>query len=281
MTLTDVPSLAATELGLRGLAIQTEFLVGADRQRLTKVLEAADKAGCPVLVLIESTPQPLATTDKAQAEACVDRLQRVAQAAQWLGCGAFAFQVQSEDTDAHLALVAERLKPVSRKAERLDLNLCISPGPGLTSTSERVTELLKKIGGFRVGTLPDFATASAAKEPIQYLRRLVPYASTVMIPTSGAPDAAAKKPKGKKKDEAGEYDLAEYVGVLTAVGYEGPVSIDFRGAGDPLAALKAVRETLAAAIDSEQPTALDALGLDGLDDELEDDEEAEVEEDKD
>ena len=282
MALTDVPAFAAGELGLRGLALQTEFLVGADRARLTKVLECADKAGCPVLVLIESNPQPLASKDQAVAEAAKERLLRVAQAAQWLGCSAFSLPVLADDSDAELALVAERLKPVSRRAERLDLNLCIAPRQGLTATADRVTELLKKIGGFRVGTLPDFAAAAASGDPIPYLRRLVPYASTVLVPAAFEKKKPAKGAKGKAAKDAppaekgapsGDYDMTEFVAVLSAVGYEGSVSLDYRGDGEPLDELKRVRELLAQAVEADQPALSDLEAL--LDGDLGEDEEPE------
>src|SRR5262245_43840360 len=45
--LIDVPRFAREELGLHGLTISTDLLVGADFARLDKFREAADKASCP------------------------------------------------------------------------------------------------------------------------------------------------------------------------------------------------------------------------------------------
>ena len=82
--------------------------------------------------------------------------------------------------------VAERLRPIVRKAEKMDLNFCIGSAPGMTGTADRIADLLKKIGGFRVGTLPDFASAGASGDAGAYLRRLVPYASTVLATITDA-----------------------------------------------------------------------------------------------
>lgn len=291
LALTDVPRVARDELGLSGMVLSTDLLVGADRQSLTRILEAADKAGCPCLVLIEHTPQPLASMSEVKVNAATDRLQRVAQAAAWLGCSAFAIKIEAPDNDEAVADVAATLKPISRRSEKLELNLCIAPHEGLTSTPERVSELLKKIGGFRVGTLPDFGVAMSAADPASYMRRLAPYASAILVPSSSAPveapakgrkkAAASATPKPKKKSaskkkkdkEAGEIDdivdavmaevegaggpatMAGLVDVLVAVGFDGPLALDFRGMGDPMPALTATRDTIFKAIGRPDPGA--------------------------
>ncbi len=320
LKLTDAPALARNELGVNGLVISTDLLVGADRQALQRLLEAADKAGCPCLVLMEVNPQPLGSPDILPVEAATERCLRVAQAAHWLGCSAFSIPIEAPDDEETLANVAANLKPISRRAEKLDLNLCLAPRPGLTASPDRVTEVLKKIGGFRVGTLPDFAAAAASADPVQYLRRLVPYASAVLVPAmneqeaeaastaaasksktkkspepaEGADEAPAKPAKGKasksKKAKAaeaepaaeaetaeapssapvapaqaskpGSYDLNTYAGVLEAVGYEGPIALDFRGSGDPIPALIRTRDILMKSLAA--PAAAEETGLSAL-----------------
>jgi len=303
LALTDLPRVARDELGLSGMVLSTDLLVGADRQSLTRILEAADKAGCPCLVLIESTPQPLASDDEHTLTAATDRLLRVAQAAAWLGCAAFALKVDAPNNDDALADTAASLKPISRRSEKLELNLCIAPSKGLTETPERVTELLKKIGGFRVGTLPDFDTALASPDPQGYIRRLGPYASAILVPAGtespepagkgGKKKAAAKPkpaPKAKKKkagtapeEDSGEALVPEAEGppatalslveVLLAVGFDGPLALDFRGPGDPMPALLSMRDTIFRALGRVEPggvlgaTAADLEGLSGEEDE--------------
>lgn len=274
MTLTELPSFVRNELGLTGLLLTTDLLVGADRARLMHVLESADKAACPVLALAEVNPLPLADPDDRKADAAVERCLRVAQAAHWMGCSAFAVPVLGADTEEAMDLAAERLKGVARKAEKLDLNLCIAPCVGLTKTPEKVGELLKKIGGFRIGTMPDFAGAAGSADKIAYLRRLVPYASMVVasgvkFEPVGAGDApatkrnapAAAKAKGKAKakvvDEPDDepapapievrhtaYDIKEMASVLVSVGYEGPIAIDYRGTGDPVPGILNIKSVL-------------------------------------
>ncbi|MBA4028827.1 MAG: hypothetical protein C0475_06795 [Planctomyces sp.] len=194
IALLDVPALAKGELGVNGLIVGAEQLAGADRPQLNRLSEAADKAGCPCLVLTEPTPQPFADDDPEPIERAEDRCMRLAQAAQWLSCSAFAFPVVAGDSAEQLDAAAANLKKISRRAERLDLNMCLMPHRGLTAHPDGLTALLKKIGGFRVGTLPDLADAVASGDPVAYLRRLVPYASAVFVP--GLEELAESRRRG-------------------------------------------------------------------------------------
>lgn len=267
--LLDLPSYTKNTLGLGGLNLSTDLLVGADRARLDLVRERTDKAGCSCLLLVEADPQKFGDKSAANATAAAERMRRVVEAAHILGCSAAAVRITGEDTDEVLAAVAQRLKPVVERAEKLDLNLLVSPAPGLTSRPERVTELLKKIGGFRIGTFPDFQTASAAKDPAAYLHRITPYAtvvsaSTVKLVSQGS--RKARKGEAPPPEEFGHepYDLKLMVNAIAAVGYDGPLAIDFRGEGDPVAGVAASRLALLSAL-GEHPADLAA----DEDDELE------------
>ncbi|MDX2118218.1 MAG: TIM barrel protein [Planctomycetota bacterium] len=208
LALTDLPQFIREDLGLSGMTISTDLLVGADRRRLESIRERADKVGCSCLLLTETEPQNLADPDDSVALAGVERLLRVVQAAQILGCSSASVRLVASDDDKTLALAAQRLRKVIERAERLDLNLLIAPHTGLTSTPERLTELLKKVGGFRIGTFPDFQTAAASKDPVGYLRRLTPYAAVVSAstlkfvePPPDAPPPSKNKSKAVAKDE--------------------------------------------------------------------------------
>ncbi|MCA3003917.1 MAG: sugar phosphate isomerase/epimerase [Planctomycetaceae bacterium] len=293
MTLIDLPRFAREQFNLTGMVLSTDLLAGADRELLNQLREAADKAGCPCLVLMETNVQPMASDDEELITKAVERCMRVAQAAAWLGCSAFSIPLNVADDDS-LAFAASNLKTVSRRAEKLELNLCIAPVGQHLANPERVTDLLKRIGGFRVGTLPDFGVALQQPDPLQYMRRLAPYASAILAPAvepdeAGAMTAdggamrkqvaaaAAPQPKPKAKaskkkkgdddaataDDVVEAVLAEaaraaaspaspatpaglpgLVGILQAVGFEGPLALDYRGKADPVAAINATRDSI-------------------------------------
>src|SRR5216117_3345102 len=76
MLLTDLPRYVRERLNLYGLNLSTDLLVGADHARLDRVRESADKASCPCLVLVESSPQPFADAGDDKGEGAVERMVR-------------------------------------------------------------------------------------------------------------------------------------------------------------------------------------------------------------
>ncbi|MEX2220075.1 MAG: TIM barrel protein [Phycisphaerales bacterium] len=241
LDLLDLPQFTRDELGLHGLNISTDLLTGMPREKIERLRERADKAGCACLLLIESDTQPLGDYDEAAGAGAIERLHRVVQAAHVLGCSAVALRPSGEDQPAIFQRTIDRLRKVVEKAERLEMNLLISPGPGLASTPERITELIKKVGGFRVGTFPDFQAAAASPDPVGYLRRLTPYASVVSAST--VKFAAEKGDEGTGPFAHSPYELGPLVEAILSVGYDGTLAIDYRGAGD--AKLGVVRSRVA------------------------------------
>lgn len=238
LDLLDLPALTRNELGLHGLSLSTDLLAGQPRDKYDRLRERADKAGCACLLLVESDAQPLGDASEATGLAAVERLSRVIQAGSILGCNAVAVRPHGADDPAVFQRTVDRMKKAVERAERLELNVLIWPGPGLTQTPERVTELIKKIGGFRVGTLPDFEIAGQSADPVAALRRLTPYASAVLAATS-----LFTGPKGEKLGDAdevssdklrhGPHDLGPMVEAILSVGYDASLSIEYRGPGDP------------------------------------------------
>ncbi|MFN0012272.1 MAG: sugar phosphate isomerase/epimerase family protein [Phycisphaerales bacterium] len=234
-----LPAFARERLGLTGLTLTSPILAGADRDVLAKIRDAADRAGCPILGLVELETHSVADPDKAEATA--DRLQRLIQAANFLGASSVGVPIQAPDDDDAMTDVAEVVRPVLKKAERLEINLALATAPGLASKADRLGELLKKIGGFRVGTMPDFKSAHDSGDAPAYLKKLVPYASTVVAVSSKFETSGTGK---SAKTVHKPYDLKPYCEVLLAVGYDGVVAIDYRGTGDAITGIENTRSAL-------------------------------------
>lgn len=232
--LLDLPRYALDELGLRGLLVPTDMLAGADANRIDKLRERADKALCPCLFMVEPAAHRLCEGGEHAAAAASARLERVLVAAQRLGCSAAGVCIAGQDTDTALELAAERLKPLAARAERLDLSLLIHPVEGLTARPERVADLIKKVGGFRLGSMPDFRDGAASGDASGYLRRLAPYAPVVTATAIEFDDAGAHQP----------YSLDECADALVTVGFDGAVALDYQGKGDVSRGLRLTREAI-------------------------------------
>ena len=195
LTILGVPRYAQETLGLNGLQVQTSLLHGWELERFDTLRDAADKAACPCLVLVEDVPNGLGGEDDDQAEESIRRLSRVLQVANRLGCSSVVVPVEAVDDEDTFEILVERLRAVVQQAERMEINLLIEPRPGLTGAPERLTELIRGVGGFRIGSCPRFDTALSSDEPVAYLKSITPYASVVRtgvdLPGSGAASADA------------------------------------------------------------------------------------------
>ena len=259
LALTDLPRFTRNELGLYGLNLSTSLLAGADINKLDAIREAADKAPCPCLVLIESEPMSLCTLDEDAGNVAVDRAIRVIKAAQRLGCNSVGVAIAGDNSEDEFDFCVERLRQILSKAERLDINLLIMPRAGITDDPERVTEMIKKVGGFRVGTMPDFQTAAKAPDPLLYLRRVVPYASAL---TASTVVFGPAKKGGPPVHEP--YDLIEFAKVVQSVGYQGTLAIDYRGEGDVVEGVRATKAVLESVLELDNDEAPALAGMDEL-----------------
>lgn len=229
-----IPGLAYGELGLGGLTLHTTLLAGWTEPRLDRFRDRADKAGAPVLLLVEDQPQHLGSADPAKSAAAEQRIDRILRVAHRLGCSSVALSIADPGGAAHTDTLAARLKSVVGRAERLELNLLVSPTKGLTETPELLTALIRRVGGFRIGAYPDFQAAAESGDFAAYLRGLAPYSSVICASATGF-DAKGKHPA---------YDLAAYVEAIKGVGYDATLTLEYRGKGDPMAALAAAKASI-------------------------------------
>jgi len=242
LSLLDLPKLAINELQLRGLNVPASMLAGWALPELDRLRDAADKAGCPCLVLVQDEPLPVAESDDASLSACASRIERLAVAANRLGCNALGLAIEGPETDEAFDAAVENIKSWMPLVERHELNLLLMPGDGLTKKPERLTDLIKRIGGFRIGSLPTFAHAQRTGEPIETLRKLAPYAGAIHASISGFTKA------GKHKG----CDLAESVNAIRNVGFVNTLAIEYIGKGDPTDSLERARTILQESIDAEE-----------------------------
>lgn len=255
LSLQDLPAYTFETLGLHGLNLSTDLLAGKGRSELEKLREAADKARCACLLLVEPQPLALGDLDDAVANAALDRVLRVIQAAHLLGCNSAAITPIGEDDEHVQDMTVESLKRAMSSAEKLELNLLIAPGEGFTSSPERVTDLMKKVGGFRLGTFPDFETAARSNNPVAYLRRLTPYAAVVSATTIEFEGEGDEMDLDAPPPVHVPYDLQPLVEAVLSVGYDGSLAVDYRGKGDPTIGVIRSREALEMALMGEAESA--------------------------
>jgi hypothetical protein len=235
----EVPDFVAEHLGLKGLNVHVPLLKGMAVKDLERLRDRADRARCPILVLVEER-----VLDFAQAPAeCIARVERLGLAASKLGAPSVAVEIASiPSTPEGFDSVAANVKRSLAALDRYDTHLLIRPGEGSAGEPQRIADLIKKIGGFRIGSMPTFAQAASTKDPVDALRRLAPYAQAI---------EASVKAFGKSgKHKA--WDIAAMFGAISAVGYGNTVCIDYSAKTDPVGNIEAARDMLALLIEPEE-----------------------------
>jgi hypothetical protein len=243
LTMLDLPSFTIKTLRLHGLNLSASTLAGWSLEDLDKLRDRADKAACPCLVLVEDSPLPFGDVDPSKREQAIERVRRLSVAANRLGCSAIAVKCGAIANDESFELVAEEIRDLMPYVEKLELNILLSPCTGLTETSDQLTSLIKRIGGFRIGSLPSFGAAAEAGggDPTEGLRKLAPYAGAIHATVEGF----------SKKGEHKGYDLSRCVAAIRSVGFLNTLAIDYTGAGDPIPSIEQARDVMQQAIDNE------------------------------
>ncbi len=247
LTLEDMPQFGASELGVRGLSVPASILAGRDAAGLERLRDAGDKARCPMLLLQEVEPLDLASVDPAIRAAGVERIGRLARAANMLGCAHLGVSISGKDEDDAFELAATTFREAMQLIDRFDVGLLIEARMGLAQSPDRLTELIKKIGGFRIGSLPDFRFAHDSGDFTGTLRRLAPYAGTILARVGKSAD---EKPAVARSDKT-PYNLIEGLEAILAVGYQHAICLDHAGGPNAADAIIAARETIESALTAE------------------------------
>lgn len=231
----DVPEFVAEELGLKGLNVHTPLLKGMVPRDLESLRDRADRARCPILVLVDETPLDFGPD---AGPASIERVGKLGLCASKLGAPAIAVELAKlppDQFDAYAANVKRSLASL----DRFDTHLLVRPGSATAGDPQRLADMIKKIGGFRIGSMPTFAHAAAGGDPAEVLRRLAPYAQAV--------EASVKGFAKTGKHES--WDLAGCLEAIRNVGYQNTLCIDYAGRTDPIGNIERARDLFAHAID--------------------------------
>ncbi|HMN96385.1 MAG TPA: TIM barrel protein [Phycisphaerales bacterium] len=239
-TVKDIPRFARETLGLHGVNVPAWMLKGWKASDLEELREIADKAACPCLLLVDDEILNLGAASAATRSASEDRFSRLAAAAHRLGCNGVAIGCKGGNDEAFERTITS-IKSALTTIDRHELNVLLRPTPGLGDDPARLTDLIKRVGGFRIGSLPDFGQAGRSGDPIQTLRKLAPYAGGIHATIEGfAADGSHLGP-----------DLAECIEAIRSVGYQSTVAIEYAGSGDCVKDILRARDILANAIKGE------------------------------
>ncbi len=237
LALHDLPTFVREELDLRGLNFPTDMLAGKSLNELDKIRDRADRVGCPCLLLQETEAVDLAGADSKQL-AAMDRLRKVALAANRLGCAFVGLKLKDIDSVAHLERATKGIRAALIDIDRWDVSLLFQPSGGLLESGSPLVDLVKRVGGFRIGALASFQHAHDSGDLRGMLRRIAPYAQAMI----------AQIRKFNSEGQHEEWSLTSCIETLRAVGYSNMLSLDFVGKGDGIKAIVKARDALVQAL---------------------------------
>lgn len=225
----DIPKITSEKLDLRGVMIDAKHLAGWTMESYDTFRNNADKAKSPCLLVRDNTPMDLL----GSRELSLERIKRLSVAANRLGCNAIAITPVFPENQNEVDLIVEQVRTAMQGVERLELNLLLQPCDGMTSDADQHIEIIKQIGGFRIGALPTFESAGANGNGIESLRKLAPYAGGIV--------ADFPNGRGKKK-----IDLVEGLKAVLEVGYSNTIALNYTGKGNAMKEISKVVKTLRA-----------------------------------
>lgn len=261
-----MPGFVLQQTALRGLVLDTNLLKGWSMDRLDELRISADQAGCPCLLLRETNDVNSAAKRSQQIETAMKRVELVARAATRLGCNSMSLRPAPLTSTSEIDRHAEFYRRLMERIDRLDIHLLLEPSPGVLADPHALISLVKKVGGFRIGTLPTYDIARQSDDVVAVMRTTAPYAGTVIanwtdddIAAISKPAAAARKrkPDSTDEEEADAIDpeapvVEKCLAVLINIGYEQIFAIDYLGDNeDPVAAINVIRDYVISRIEDD------------------------------
>ena len=250
----SIPRYVREGYGLSAVNLEASLLAGMSVSKIDQLRDVSDKAGCPCLVLMQHDPLKINHESPKEADQSIDRLVRLTVAGGRLGCNSIAIGIASPSSEDHAFYIVDRFRKIMPRIERSDLNILLMPQEnGLTSSCDELTELVKQIGGFRIGVLPTFDESKSTVDDLDELRRIAPFAGLVRF-RIGALD------KSEKDRHAA---LKAGIEALTSIGYANTIALEYMGKGGPKKHLTEARKMLEEIQDG-KPLEIDFNDIDAI-----------------
>jgi len=235
MTTLDFPRVAG-EFGIGGVEYVTTFFKdhARDRSFLGDLGRSCGDHGVRSLLIMCDGEGALGDPDEDGRSRAIVNHYRWVEAAVDLGCHSIRVNAQSQGARGEQArLAADGLARLGEFGASHGINVIVDNHGGLSSDGAWLSDVIRRVGNPRVGTLPDFgnfcmdwsrqAEASAWYDRYRGVEELMPYAKGVSA-------------KSHEFDAAGNETGTDYrrmLRIVLASGYRGWVGVEYEGEGHP------------------------------------------------
>lgn len=215
--------------------VNTFFKDRAGDAEYLKLLKArAGDHGVRILLIMCDGEGRLGDPDEGARRAAVENHRKWVEAARALGCHSIRVNAASEGTyDEQMKLAADGLRRLCEVAAPYGLNVLVENHGGLSSNGAWLAGVMKAVGHYRCGTLPDFGNFcldwSRKDDPKMWYDRYKGVAE--MMPWARA--VSAKSHDFDARGNEVHTDYRRMMRLVLAAGYRGYVGIEYEGESLP------------------------------------------------
>ncbi len=212
----------ARQFGIKAVEYVNQFF--KDKARDTKYLAEMKKRakdnGVKSLLIMCDGEGALGDQDPQRRTQAVENHYKWLEAAKYLGCHSIRVNASSRGSyTEQLKLAADGLQRLSDKAVEYKLNVIVENHGGLSSNSQWLTSVIKKVNLPNCGTLPDFGNFPPEADKYKSVEMLMPYAKGV----------SAKSYDFDEKGDETKIDFYRMMKIVVDSGYKGYVDIEYEG----------------------------------------------------
>lgn len=220
----DFPIIARQKFGIDAVEYVNQFFLdkARDIKYLKELKKRADNEGVKnVLIMCDLEGKLGAQDDKERIEA-VENHYKWIDAAKYLGCHSIRVNAHGEGSyEEQQKRVADSLSQLAEYGDNNGINVLVENHGGLSSNSDWLTGVMKKVNHPRVGTLPDFGNFSGEIDIYQSVKKLMRYAKAVSAKSANFNENGTEK----------RIDYFRMMKIVLDAGYRGYVGIEYGGSG--------------------------------------------------
>jgi sugar phosphate isomerase/epimerase len=228
------------QLGIKGVAINDVYMGGSDEANLDKIKAACKASGRVITAFV--TGGPMALADEPKRLAGLKEVEQKMRVAKYLGAPVVRINLGGPGPgipdSVGVANCIDSFKRLMPLAKELNLKMTIENHGGVSKTSDYILQIIRGSDPQWVGSCLDFMNWPHSPDQIHVLydscKALAPYAY----------HTHAKCLTFKPDGEEATVDYARLLGYLKAARYQGAISMEFEGPGDPVEGVKKSRELI-------------------------------------
>jgi len=212
----------AKSLGINAIEYVNQFF--KDKARDTNYLaemkkRAKDNGVKSVLIMCDGEGN-LGDPDPQRRTQAVENHYKWLEAARYIDCHSIRVNASSSGSyDEQIKLAADGLRHLSEYAADYKLNVLVENHGGLSSNSQWLTSVIKKVSLPNCGTLPDFGNFPPDADIYDSVEMMMPYAKAV----------SAKSYDFDEKGDETKIDYYRMMKIVLDAGYHGYVGIEYEG----------------------------------------------------